>query len=395
MTRGRLRPGDVLAFLGPSLPPHEARRLGPCRVLPPARAGDVLAALPARPLAIALVDGLFDTTPSVWHRELLAALDAGVAVFGGGSMGALRAAELERFGVVGVGRVFGWYRDGAVVDDGEVALLHADAEGGFRPLTLPLVQVRAAAEAARAAGRLTARGAAELLRAAAALPYAARAWPAVLRGAQLPRGAGEGLEPFLRAVPDVKAEDARSCLAAALAFARARRAGAPPPPRPPVPPASTHLRRLRLQRAGVQVAGEALPAGQVLAALGRRPTAGREAADGLRHLLLAAWARGLGLRPGADEVAGAERAWLRRLGVGAAGREAFLSACGLDEGAARALAEDLALEAALLARAAQVVPDGPGWEEGLALSARLSGAWVEEAARLATAGVRRRTRRKR
>ena len=32
--------------------------------------------LPERPLAIALVDGLFDTTPSPWQREILAALDA-------------------------------------------------------------------------------------------------------------------------------------------------------------------------------------------------------------------------------------------------------------------------------------------------------------------------------
>src|SRR5512138_3315372 len=116
----RLAPSDVVAFLGPSLSADEARAIAPCRVLPPAREGDVLAILPERPLAIALVDGLFDTTPSVWHRELVAALDAGVAVFGGGSMGALRAAELERLGVVGVGAIFRAYRDGALVDDGEV-----------------------------------------------------------------------------------------------------------------------------------------------------------------------------------------------------------------------------------------------------------------------------------
>ena len=45
-------------------------------------------------------------------------------------MGALRAAELSAHGMVGVGRIFGWYRDGVVVDDSEVALLHADAEHG-------------------------------------------------------------------------------------------------------------------------------------------------------------------------------------------------------------------------------------------------------------------------
>ena len=115
-TSSRPRASDVVAFLGPSLPAREARRLGPCRVLPPARAGDVLAVLPERPLAIALVDGVFETTPSVWQHELLLALDAGVAVFGGGSMGALRAAELAPLGVVGVGRIFRWYRDGKLMD---------------------------------------------------------------------------------------------------------------------------------------------------------------------------------------------------------------------------------------------------------------------------------------
>jgi hypothetical protein len=383
----RPRADDVVAFLGPSLPAAEARRLGPCRVLPPARAGDVLAALPARPLAIALVDGLFDTTPSVWHRELLAALDAGVAVFGGGSMGALRAAELSAHGVVGVGRVFGWYRDGAVVDDGEVALLHGDVEYGFRPITLPLVQVRAAAEAARAGGMLGARAAAALVRAAAAMPYTERSWSAVL--AALPAAARARVGRFLRTVPDVKAADARACLSAAVAFARARRAGAPPPPRPAPAPPPAHLRRLRLARAPALLPSGAVPGPRVLAALAGRPDAGRHAADGLRRLLLAAWARGLGLAASDGEVEDAERAWLARLGVPRARRAEYLAACGLDDGAARLLAEDLALEAKLLAMAGRAVPDGPSWEEGLALSARLGGGWVEAAARLAGAGQRR------
>ncbi len=96
------------------------------------------------------------------------------------------------------------------------------------------------------------------------------------------------------------------------------------------------------------------------------------------------WRRWLGRwasRSPAGEVAAAERAWLARLGVAARGRAAFLAGCGLDDGAARALAEDLALEARLLGMAERAVPDGPSWEEGLALEARLTGAWVEEAER--------------
>jgi predicted translation initiation factor SUI1 len=376
----RLQSGDVVAFLGPSLAPAAARRVAPCRVLPPARAGDVLAVLPQRPLAIALVDGLFDTSPSVWHRELLAALDAGVAVFGGGSMGALRAAELGRHGVVGVGRIAAWFRDGVLVDDGEVALLHAGPEHGFRSFTLPLVQVRAAAAAARDARLASAREAGAIVAAGTALGYPDRTWPAVLARAALPAASRARLAAFLPTVPDLKAEDARATIAAAAEYARARRAGAPPPPRPDVPPAPSHLRRARLRHARTDVpGGAAIPSGAVLAALARRPDAGRLAADGLRRALVVALARSLGLAATAAETAASERAFLARAGVPPRGRAAFLGALGLDDAAARTLAEDLALEAKVLADAPRIVPDGPSFEEGLALAARLGGAWVEEA----------------
>lgn len=50
--------------------------------------------------------------PAVWHKELLYTLQEGVEVCGASSMGALRAAELESFGMLGVGVIFQAYRDG-------------------------------------------------------------------------------------------------------------------------------------------------------------------------------------------------------------------------------------------------------------------------------------------
>lgn len=369
---------DVVAFLGPSLPAAEARALGPCRVLPPARAGDLLAILPERPLAVALVDGVFEAVPSIWPHELLAAQAAGVQVFGGASMGALRAAELSRFGVVGVGRIFAWYRDGALVDDAEVALLHAGREHGFHPFTLPLVDARHAVTAAVAGGACTAREGKAVLAAAAACFYQDRTWGRVLGAARLPAAARARLAPVLAAVPSLKAEDARATIGAALAFAAARRAGAPAPPPPETPPAPSQVRRQRLAAArAIAPGGRPVVAGKVLQALSRRPDAGRLAAQGLRRALLSALARSLGLTASAGEVAGAEATWLAAHGVGPAERDAFLAACALDDGAARTLAEDLALEAALLAASERILPDGPSWREGLALGARLTGAWAE------------------
>ena len=76
----------------------------------PARQGDIWRAVRAhRPVAIGLIDGVFFHEPAVWHREILWALAEGVHVFGAASMGALRAAELEPFGMRGVGRVFAAY----------------------------------------------------------------------------------------------------------------------------------------------------------------------------------------------------------------------------------------------------------------------------------------------
>jgi hypothetical protein len=101
-------------FSGPTLPPREAEARLDALCLPPARQGDIWRAVRAhRPAAIGLIDGVFLDAPAVWHREILWALSEGVHVFGAASMGALRAAELDGFGMRGVGRIYAAYRNGA------------------------------------------------------------------------------------------------------------------------------------------------------------------------------------------------------------------------------------------------------------------------------------------
>ena len=91
-------------FVGPTLPQAEIGTLCDFVCLPPAAQGDVLHLAKARPRAIGIIDGYFDGVPAVWHKEILWALTQGIHVFGSASMGALRAAELHRFGMRGVGR---------------------------------------------------------------------------------------------------------------------------------------------------------------------------------------------------------------------------------------------------------------------------------------------------
>jgi hypothetical protein len=155
-------PGGAVVFLGPSLSAAEAAGVCAATWLPPARQGDLWRAVQRyHPAALGLIDGLFLDAPAVWHREILWALSQGVHVFGAASMGALRAAELDRFGMRGVGRIYAAYRDGlwpgyddAFEDDDEVAVIHAPPELGSGALSDAMVDLRDTLLAAEAAGLL-------------------------------------------------------------------------------------------------------------------------------------------------------------------------------------------------------------------------------------------------
>jgi len=142
----------VAVFLGPSLDRASAEAVLAANYYPPARMGDVYRLLATGVELIAIVDGVFHETTPVWQREIVAALRCGITVVGASSMGALRAAELWPLGMIGRGRIFELFRSGALDGDDEVALLHADSSLAWRPLSLPLVNLRHDLSRAEAAG---------------------------------------------------------------------------------------------------------------------------------------------------------------------------------------------------------------------------------------------------
>jgi hypothetical protein len=78
----------ILIFLGPTMPLVEARQLCDAIYLPPAGQADLLSAVTLhRPDVIALIDGVFGQSLSLWHKEILYALEQGVAVYGASSHG--------------------------------------------------------------------------------------------------------------------------------------------------------------------------------------------------------------------------------------------------------------------------------------------------------------------
>src|SRR5512139_3546591 len=119
---------NVIVFLGPTLPGHDAARILDASYLPPAAHGDVLRATLAKPQMIAVIDGYFERVPDVWHKEILCAMARGIHVFRASSMGALRAAELAEFGMEGCGKIYEAFANGVLTDDDEVAVTHASGE---------------------------------------------------------------------------------------------------------------------------------------------------------------------------------------------------------------------------------------------------------------------------
>jgi len=133
----------IHVFLGPTLPAAEARALlGPAVFHGPVAQGDVLRADRAGATVIVIIDGYFELVPSVWHKEILVALERGITVCGAASMGALRAVELARYGMIGVGQVYEWFANGSLTDDDEVAVTHAPAEDGYRQHSDAMVDIR-------------------------------------------------------------------------------------------------------------------------------------------------------------------------------------------------------------------------------------------------------------
>lgn len=228
---------DTVVFLGPSLSRARAAACLDATYLPPARMGDVYAVLPCAPRRIVLLDGVFHGTRSVWPREILAAMDEGVEVIGASSMGALRAAELHAYGMIGVGRIFEWYRSGILDGDDEVALRHGDQASGYRAMSEPLVNIRATLAAACRDEVLDAEEADAIIQYAKAQYYPDRSYNGLMRSpimARWPRERAIRLDTYFRerAVPQ-KTQDALQALALAASrpvLRRARDRGSPSDP---------------------------------------------------------------------------------------------------------------------------------------------------------------------
>jgi len=213
----------VVVFLGPSLPRKRAAEVLQADYRPPAKRGDIYQAAREGAEVICLIDGVFFQECSVAHKEVIYALEAGARVLGASSMGALRASELDVYGMEGIGSIYQAYKSGRLVSDDEVALTFDPFS--FAPTSEPLVNIRFNLDLARERGIISEESRRKLFEAVRGIYFPHRTYQTMLQegSRDVPQQEMERLRDYLeRERRDFKMEDAL------LALERARElAGSP------------------------------------------------------------------------------------------------------------------------------------------------------------------------
>ncbi|MHC1550439.1 TfuA-like protein [Phyllobacterium sp. K27] len=190
------------------LPDHELTCRGP------AKCGDITHAVDQGFRTIGLVDGRFEDVAAVWHKEILYALSKGATIYGGASMGALRAAECYPFGMIGIGEVFERYAFGGLEDDAAVAQVHAPAEFGYIAFSEAMVTIDATLEKAKAAGAINSDELLYIRTTANAIFFKERSWRRVFDEASKKVASAEArVKPY---ICNIKRQDATLLLEAML-----------------------------------------------------------------------------------------------------------------------------------------------------------------------------------
>ena len=324
---------SAVIFTGPTLTAVEARTVLEADYRPPAAEGDVYRAARGRPQAIGIIDGYFERVPSVWHKEILWAMSQGIHVFGGASMGALRAAELDVFGMEGVGAIFEAFRDGSLEDDDEVAVAHAGPDFGFKSASEAMVDIRFTLGRALDAGVIGAEAYALLESTAKELFYPERNYAVIMERAAGRGAADDELLRLREWLPSGRASLKRADALAMLRVIRERLATGLEPKRVKYTFENTSMWESAWRLAGDSHQTDSVQLDAVLEELrleGERFLDVQQAAM-LRCLAIKhSYVQGLGETNGQAEMA-ATRFWRARHVAGEDAREDWLRANDLDD----------------------------------------------------------------
>lgn len=150
-------------------------------IVPPIVSGDLFhLSQKISSMTIGIIDGFFENSPSVWHKEILYSLSKKIPVYGAASMGALRASELSVFGMRGVGQIYHRFKEGIYEDDDEVAVIHGPKELGYASISDAMANIRSTLELALSCDVICPNAYEELIHLAKSLFYKERKWDYIL-----------------------------------------------------------------------------------------------------------------------------------------------------------------------------------------------------------------------
>jgi ribosomal protein S12 methylthiotransferase accessory factor len=109
-------------------------------VAPPVQRGDIYTDIKQGVNRILILDGRFHQSLSVSPSELMDALRRGIRVYGASSMGALRAVELEAYGMVGCGEIFEHIRDQDAFRDDYLGQVFSEEDPGLQARSVTYVE---------------------------------------------------------------------------------------------------------------------------------------------------------------------------------------------------------------------------------------------------------------
>jgi len=116
-----------VVFLGPTMQIEKAKKILDAEYKAPAKKGDFLRLITSNIRIVGLIDGYFlqdyPPTPIEVYNLLR---KKGVTIYGSSSLGALRAVELKKFGMIGVGKIFELFLNRVIDSDDEVAVTFTD-----------------------------------------------------------------------------------------------------------------------------------------------------------------------------------------------------------------------------------------------------------------------------
>ncbi len=197
----------IIVFTGPSLSSNEANNILKAEYRPPVARGDIINALKDNPDIIVIIDGVFHKEPAVSHKEILKAIKNGVIVVGGASMGALRASELDDFGMIGIGQVYKDYRSGVVESDDDVAVVINPET--LEQLSEALISMNYTFKAAKDEGIINDEEFKNLVKTAKSIYYPKRTYDKVFKDSNLELEKIKKIHNFFRENRvDIKREDA-------------------------------------------------------------------------------------------------------------------------------------------------------------------------------------------